>query len=346
MTLGNKIKQLRHKSGLTQEQIASRIGVSAQSVSKWETEASMPDISLLPIIADEFGVSIDELFDLSTDQKLYRIEKRIETEEEFSSELFREYEEFLLTQLQENKDRVRIVSLLANLYHHRMESDALKVSKYAREAIMLKPEVKECQWLLQMAEGERAWDWNADNSASLIDFYKQVIENDKIEPKTPLPYYYLLDDLIADRRTSEARKYLEVLKTIPAHREILIPVYEANIELADFNEEKADEIMMNALKKFAHDSAFVFEIAQYYARKCDYTKAILFFETSWSLEENKKPRYTDALCSIAVIYQIMGDKSSAIATYDRILTCLREEWGYSKEDKPYIEVIRDKEKLL
>ena len=283
MTLGNKIKQLRHKSGLTQEQIATRIGVSAQSVSKWETEVSMPDISLLPVIANEFGVSIDELFDLSTDQKLYRIEKRIETEEEFSSELFREYEDFLLTQLQENTDRTRILSLLASLYHHRMESDALKVSKYAREAIMLKPEVKECQWLLQMAEGERAWDWNADNCASLIDFYKQVIENDKLEPKTPLPYYYLLDDLIADRRTDEAKKYLDILKTLPAHREILIPVYEANIELAKFNENGADKIMTEALNRFADDSAFVFEMAQYYARKCDYTQAISLFEKSWAL---------------------------------------------------------------
>ena len=37
MTLGNKIKQLRLKAGLTQEQLASKIGVSAQSISKWET---------------------------------------------------------------------------------------------------------------------------------------------------------------------------------------------------------------------------------------------------------------------------------------------------------------------
>ena len=80
MELGNKIKQLRHKSGLTQEQLASRLGVSAQAVSKWETDVTMPDITLLPMIAAEFGISIDELFDLTTEQKLYRIEKRIETE--------------------------------------------------------------------------------------------------------------------------------------------------------------------------------------------------------------------------------------------------------------------------
>ena len=346
MELGNKIKQLRHKSGLTQEQLASRLGVSAQAVSKWETDVTMPDITLLPMIAAEFGISIDELFDLTTEQKLYRIEKRIETEYDLNEDVFKEFEEFLLVQLSENSDRVKILSLLAHLYHHRMETDARKVSKYAREAIMLKPEVKDCQWLLQMAEGERAWDWDADNSASLIDFYKEVIKNDKFEPKTPLPYYYLLDDLIADRRTKEAREYLEILKTIPAHREFLIPVYEANIALAEFDEEKADKIMLCALERFEKDGAFIFEYAQYYARKGDFEMAIELFERAWALEENNKPRYTDDLCSIALIYQILGDKENAIATYDRILVCLRDEWGYSNDDKPYIETEKDKEKLM
>lgn len=346
MELGEKIKQLRHRSGLTQEQLASRLGISAQSISKWENAVAMPDITLLPVIAGEFGVSIDELFDLTIEQKLYRIEKRIETDDQISEENFKEYEEFLLLQLSEHKDRVKILSLLAHLYHHRMETDAQKVSKYAREAIMLKPEIKDCQWLLTMAEGERAWDWNCDNSASLIDFYKEVIANDKIDPPTPLPYYYLLDDLIADRRTDEAREYLEILKTIPSHREFLIPVYEANISLAEFDEEKSDEIMARGLEKFKNNSGYIFETAQYYARKGDYEAAIELFEASWKLEENQKPRYTDSLCSIAIIYQILGDKKNAIDTYDRILACLRDEWGYSPDDKPYIEVERDKAKLL
>ena len=69
MEMGQKIKQLRFKAGLTQEQLAEQMGVSAQSVSKWETGASMPDISLLPILAETFGVSIDELFDLTREQR-------------------------------------------------------------------------------------------------------------------------------------------------------------------------------------------------------------------------------------------------------------------------------------
>ena len=56
MDIGNKIKQLRYKAGLTQEQLASKLGISSQSVSKWETSVSMPDITLLPLLAEEFGV--------------------------------------------------------------------------------------------------------------------------------------------------------------------------------------------------------------------------------------------------------------------------------------------------
>ena len=80
MEIGKKIKQLRCKAGLTQEQLASRLGISAQSVSKWENSITMPDITLLPSLTGELGVSIDELFDLTVNQRLQRIEKLIDIE--------------------------------------------------------------------------------------------------------------------------------------------------------------------------------------------------------------------------------------------------------------------------
>ena len=62
MNIGNNIKQLRQKNNLTQDQVAEKIGVSYQAVSKWENNANTPDIALLPQIANLFGVSIDALF--------------------------------------------------------------------------------------------------------------------------------------------------------------------------------------------------------------------------------------------------------------------------------------------
>ena len=60
--IGNVISELRKRKGMTQEELAGIIGVSPQSVSKWENSITMPDIMLLPIIADTFEVTIDYLF--------------------------------------------------------------------------------------------------------------------------------------------------------------------------------------------------------------------------------------------------------------------------------------------
>lgn len=61
MNLGNNISERRRAKGLTQEELAIKLGVSPQAVSKWENNLSCPDISLLPSIANIFGVSVDEL---------------------------------------------------------------------------------------------------------------------------------------------------------------------------------------------------------------------------------------------------------------------------------------------
>ncbi|MBP3618387.1 MAG: helix-turn-helix transcriptional regulator [Lachnospiraceae bacterium] len=63
MNIGTKIKELRKQRGITQEQLANSIGISFQAVSKWENNLALPDISLAPILAGYFGVSMDELFD-------------------------------------------------------------------------------------------------------------------------------------------------------------------------------------------------------------------------------------------------------------------------------------------
>lgn len=65
MKVGEKIAELRKERGITQENLAGIIGVSPQAVSKWENSATMPDIMLLPIIADTLGVTIDALFGIS-----------------------------------------------------------------------------------------------------------------------------------------------------------------------------------------------------------------------------------------------------------------------------------------
>ena len=60
-TLGSFLSALRRAQGLTQQDVADRLAVSNKAVSRWERDEAMPDITLLPSIADLFGVTVDEL---------------------------------------------------------------------------------------------------------------------------------------------------------------------------------------------------------------------------------------------------------------------------------------------
>ncbi len=61
MEFGERVKAVRMGAGLTQEQFASRIGVTRQAVSNWENGRNLPDIEVVMPISRTFGVSLDEL---------------------------------------------------------------------------------------------------------------------------------------------------------------------------------------------------------------------------------------------------------------------------------------------
>ncbi len=63
LKIGNRIKTKRRECNLTQEELASVLGVTKAAVSKWENEESYPDITLLPQIAQLFHMTMDDLFD-------------------------------------------------------------------------------------------------------------------------------------------------------------------------------------------------------------------------------------------------------------------------------------------
>ncbi len=70
MTLGEKIQQLRKISGISQEQLAEQLGVSRQSVSKWELNDSVPEAGKLLAISELFSISLDELLKENKDDEV------------------------------------------------------------------------------------------------------------------------------------------------------------------------------------------------------------------------------------------------------------------------------------
>lgn len=78
-TLGKRIAKFRKDLGLTQDQLAEKIGITAQAVSKWENDLSCPDITILPKLADIFGTSTDTLLGRETASKVIETEVVPET---------------------------------------------------------------------------------------------------------------------------------------------------------------------------------------------------------------------------------------------------------------------------
>ena len=60
-TMGSFMAALRKANGLTQQQVADKLNVSNKTVSKWECNEGYPEISMLPVIAELYSVSVDEL---------------------------------------------------------------------------------------------------------------------------------------------------------------------------------------------------------------------------------------------------------------------------------------------
>lgn len=72
-TMGNRIGMLRRRKGMKQEELAEKLGVSPQAVSKWENNQTCPDIALLPKLAQLLGVSVDELLTGKTAEPTVRM---------------------------------------------------------------------------------------------------------------------------------------------------------------------------------------------------------------------------------------------------------------------------------
>ena len=87
-TIGKRIGQNRKRLGLTQDQLAEKLGVTAQAVSKWENDQSCPDINMLPKLAEIFGITVDALLGVQTQQPVPE-PRTCEKEEEWEENGFR-----------------------------------------------------------------------------------------------------------------------------------------------------------------------------------------------------------------------------------------------------------------
>lgn len=339
MELGLTIKKLRLKEGFTQEKLAEQLGVSFQTVSKWENNVCMPDIAMLPKLSILFGVTIDELFSLTADQKLRRIENMLDDERELAYSVWQSNIDFLIEQLETYEDKGRIYSFLAHMYHHRMVSDSGYVEEYTRKALEHKSDIDDVQWLLTKSSGAVARDFCNNSHYKVIELFKGIIDKPDCNECN---YFALMDNLIEDNRTNEAEKVLLKYESSKVYNHLHKLIYMARIADAKHDFDKAEEIRNTIEVDYATDELAMYELANINAEKCEYEKAIKMYERSFELA--KKPRYVDALHGIEICYEIMEDYENAAKYCDKQIEVLREEWRF--EEGEVIENVLRRKKII
>ena len=320
MEMGKEIRRLRTNRGLTQEGLASALNVSPQTVSKWECGSSMPDIQMLPEIAVYFGITIDQLFAMSPQQQMERIENRIYSIGLFIEAEVRQIEQELQTFANDQKHEGQAKTLLAKLYNHQAEQYRLLAADCGKEAVEKSGGDRDAVSELANAWGSYIPDWNARNHHALIDWFSDYCLRN---PENRAALMWLLDNLIDDRRLSEARRWLEKLAAMDST--FRTTLYRYLIALAAGEQSESEKELCKLETMEGQEWCWAVTLGDIHTLRQEYDRAIEWYRKGQSMQPS--PRFTDSAASIAHICEIRGDKDGAIAAYREILHLLREEWG-------------------
>lgn len=320
MELGNQIRTLRLRRGITQEAMAQHFGVTAQAVSKWERGIASPDIDLLPGLSAYFGVTIDELFALSDETRMERIQNMIWDVRYLNPADVENQRHFLLEKARRESENGRPHELLADLENHLAREHRERAAEFAKEALRREPTRPEAHASLVEALGGVSGDWNLDNHHALISCYQDFIEE---HPHVQAAYLWLLDQLIDASRLEEAKQYLERFAAMDnTHRTLL---FRSKLLWAAGDREGADACWAEMQARFPDKWVVWLNMGDIAARRGRYEEAKQHYRKGLALME--PPRYVDALECIAQICEIQGDYAGAIDALREELKLDETDWN-------------------
>ena len=135
LLISEKLKHFRREKGLTQEEVASALGISYQAISKWERNDGYPDITMLPGLANYLGVTVDELIgmdEIASKQKMDELNAKWEENRKAGKHL--ENVKLMKKALKDHPDNALfLVQLSASL--ERLDGTAAEMAAYLRESI-------------------------------------------------------------------------------------------------------------------------------------------------------------------------------------------------------------------
>ena len=320
MNIGNQIRALRIEKKVKQDELAEYLGVSAQAVSKWETGASTPDITLLPNIATYFGVSIDELFALPEESQFERIENMLSYERCIHPETFVQAVRFLNAQITKDTNNIRAYENLAYLYNHRAASDHAQASDYAKRVLELNPDSKD-GWVtfLEANNGVCGDEWY-DNHFTVIQYFKEFLQKN---PKNFQGLYAIIENLLKDGRYDEAIPYIKEFGEVRKNNQSLM--YEGDVAFGHGEIEKAKALWNEAVKTYPGEW-------QAYCNRADRLKKLGYLKEAIAdyekcVEMQEAPHIIDGLYSLAQVHEMIGDYEAAIRDNERIIIYLASDFA-------------------
>lgn len=318
--IGKKIKALRLQKEMTQEELATKLNMSSQAVSKWENNVTMPDIQLLPRLSVLLGVTIDELFALTDGTHLERIGNMLQQAQVISKDDFAYAERFLMEKLHDDGKRPQCLTLLAELHLHRSREHRDTAAGYAKDALHITPHVKRSHNALRDAMNGPLFDWNFSNHHKLIWYYKGFIAS---HPNYRQGYVWLLNYLLADGRCTEAKETLQHLNDM--HPSYLYLVYGGLICKEEGNLPQALILWEQLTEQYPLEWQAWTSRGDCMAKIGRYDEALVYYGKGHELQPH--PKYTDSLESIAQIYSIQGQYEKAVEKLGEIIALLAADWN-------------------
>lgn len=336
MNFAKKCRELRMKKAATQEQMAAALNLSSQAISKWETGLTLPDITLLPEISVYFGVTIDELFDITDEKHLARIQNMVSLQETIDENDMEYAQNFLLSQLAQQRNEEYCLQLLPALYNKKAGEYRKKAEYYAKEALERFPENHNNHANLNEAQQGFIGDWNLDNQAERILYYKEFLEK---HPDSMEALRWYIEELIHVGRLGEAEEAIGRLERLSEkHRESCedaetaedcrIELYRTKLLWECGKQEEALARMEELTKTRPQDWLVWNSAGDMYARACRYEEAVTCYEKCMEVQE--APRYTDAPMAIAQIGEITGDTALSAKAWNTYVRILKEDWGITE----------------
>ncbi len=342
MEIGNQIKQLRQRRGITQEEMAQHFGVTPQAVSKWERGVATPDIGLLPDLSAYFGVTIDDLFALSDETRMERIQNMLWDVRYLYQADVDAAREFLLEKARREPNNGRPHELLADMENHIAREHMSYAAEYAKESLRRDPKMRNAYGELNFAMNGKIADWNGSSHYALIDFYASYI---KEHPSCRNAHLDIIDQLLDDYRIEEAKDYCNRLAAID--QTYRVPLYRGKIAWQEGNRQEAFAIWEEMERKFPDEWCVYHNIGDYLLRDGQNTRVVAYYRKAINVQ--KAPRYTDPYDALAQFYERIGDCASAIAVLHEQLEIFDKEWNFTEGESADVvrrEILRLEYKMI